>query len=492
MAARGVLIAFVVLTDVAAHAQPPTPTLGQLAHRRWTTRDGAPSVIASLAQSADGFLWIGSSTGLYRFDGVRFERFQPPAGESMLAAGIQTLCAMPDGALLIGYNAGGISVLTGGRLTHHRVSDGVPSGAVLGLVRDAAGVVWVGTTTGLARLIDGRWERIGADSGYPGGVTAHLLIDRRGTLWAAETTGVFVLRRGAQKFVRWAPTLDGPGGRTGHLREAPDGAVWGQSPSRGLMRLTDATGEPPVSGWSSSRDTDNFHYLMIDRHGDAWLYAREEGVPFIRMPLRSVATALPLAPPWEAPTASQTASLSGKTTIAMLEDREGTIWAGTEAGLDQFRATKITRVEWSRPLLMPALAAGDDGVVWMGSSSEALTEIRDRVIHHPGVPKFVTCAYRDSEGAVWFGGLGAMWRQRASRLERVNLPAELGVNSCQALARDRAGVLWLSVGGAVYARRVPLARRRVGTLRAPHQIRSGVPVGHHLGSHGTYLVGLRR
>jgi signal transduction histidine kinase/ligand-binding sensor domain-containing protein len=439
--------AFVVLTHVAAHAQQPSPTLGQLAHRRWTTRDGAPSVIVALAQSADGFLWIGSSTGLYRFDGVRFERFEPPAGQTMLSAGIQTLSATPDGSLLIGYNAGGISVLTGGRLTHHRVSDGVPSGSVMGLTRDAVGAVWVGTSFGLGRQVNGKWERIGAKHGYPGGVTAHLLIDRRETLWAAETTGVFVLRRGADKFVRWAPTLDGPGGRTGHIQEAPDGTIWGQSPWLGLVRLTDATGQSPVVGWSSRPDTKGFYYAMIDRHADAWLYARDEGVPFIRIPLGSVAAELRLAAPSQALTAAQAASSSGKTTMAMLEDREGTIWAGTDGGLDQFRATRMTRVEWPGPLLMPALAAGDDGVVWMGSSSDALTEIRDPVIQHPGVPKGVSCAYRDPEGGVWFGGLDGLWRQRANRLERVDLPAELGVNSCQALALDRAGVLWMSLGG---------------------------------------------
>lgn len=448
VAARGVLVAAcAVLTDVAAHAQPPSPTLAQLAHRRWTTRDGAPSVIVALAQSADGFLWIGSSTGLYRFDGVRFERFEPPAGQAMLASGIQTLCTMPDGSLLIGYNAGGISVLTGGRLTHYRVSDGVPLGTVMGLTRDAAGVVWAGTSTGLGRQINGKWERIGAEHGYPGGVTAHLLIDRRGTLWAAETTGVFVLHRGADKFVRWAPTLDIPGGRTGHFQEAPDGTVWAQSPLRGLVRLTDANGQRlPIGGWSTRPDTKGFYYVMIDRHAEAWLYAREQGVPFIRLALKDAAE-LPLAAPSQALTASQAASLSGKTTMAMLEDREGTIWAGTDAGLDQFRAAKMTRVDWPRPLLMPALAAGNDGVVWIGSSSEVLTELRDRIIHHPDVPMLVTCAYRDLEGGVWFGSLGGLWRQRANRRERVNLPAELGASSCQALALDGAGVLWMSLGG---------------------------------------------
>ncbi|HYS68683.1 MAG TPA: hypothetical protein VEM14_00460, partial [Gemmatimonadaceae bacterium] len=66
----------------ALHAQQPGPTLAQLDHKAWTIRDGAPPNVVALAQSADGVLWIGTQSGFYRFDGVRFEEFEPPAGQS--------------------------------------------------------------------------------------------------------------------------------------------------------------------------------------------------------------------------------------------------------------------------------------------------------------------------------------------------------------------------------------------------------------------------
>ena len=52
-------------------------TIAQFAHTAWGPKDGAPSVVAALAQSADGYFWLGSSVGLYRFDGVVFERTSP-------------------------------------------------------------------------------------------------------------------------------------------------------------------------------------------------------------------------------------------------------------------------------------------------------------------------------------------------------------------------------------------------------------------------------
>ena len=55
-------------------------TIAQFAHTAWGPKDGAPSVVTALAQSTDGYLWLGSSDGLYRFDGVVFERYQPQSG----------------------------------------------------------------------------------------------------------------------------------------------------------------------------------------------------------------------------------------------------------------------------------------------------------------------------------------------------------------------------------------------------------------------------
>src|SRR5207244_8567216 len=85
------------------HAQRPGPTLKQLDHKAWTIRDGAPPNVVALAQSADGVLWIGTQSGLYRFDGVRFEEFDPAAGQSLPSHFITALLAVPDGSMWIGY-----------------------------------------------------------------------------------------------------------------------------------------------------------------------------------------------------------------------------------------------------------------------------------------------------------------------------------------------------------------------------------------------------
>src|SRR2546426_1973696 len=186
-------------------AQRPGPTLTQLDHKAWTIRDGAPPNVLALAQSADGVLWIGTQSGLYRFDGVRFEESGPPAGQSLPSQFITALLAVPDGSMWIGYVRSGASIIAADRLAHFGQNEGLPPGSITAFARDSSGAIWAATTTGLARLDGTRWRTLGAESGYPGGMTADLLVDRRGTGWAAGGRGVVVLPPPAPRFAGGGP-----------------------------------------------------------------------------------------------------------------------------------------------------------------------------------------------------------------------------------------------------------------------------------------------
>jgi signal transduction histidine kinase/ligand-binding sensor domain-containing protein len=436
-----------VLACAAAQAQEPT--LKQLARTSWTPRDGAPANVQALAQSADGFLLIGTASGLFRFDGVRFTPVEPPAGTAFPGSAVSALLPLPDGSLWIGYSLGGASLLSGGRLASFGEREGLPRGTVTAFARDSAGGTWAATTAGLARFERGRWRRADAASGYPGGMTTDLVVDRRGALWAAEATGVFVLPRGARRFERRAPSLAGRMGATGVPREAPDGSVWGAS-SPGLVRLSGPAGEPAGAGPPLRRAPDTWG-LLVDRGANAWLFGAY-GVVRVPLPAGSAGPGAESAP--AAPRAlafSTAAGMSGNTVLALLEDREGSVWAGTEGGIDRFRAAKFTPVARPRPLHMPAVAAGRGGAVWVGSVGEPLLEVDgDRVVEHPGVPREITCAYRDPGGGVWLGGPRGVWRSDGGAFARVALPAEAVDADVQAIALGRDGTLWLSVRGAQY------------------------------------------
>src|SRR5580658_277904 len=77
--ARALLLLFLA---IPAFGLDPHKAITQFVHTAWTGRDGAPSSIQSLAQTTDGYLWLGSASGLFRFDGLRFARFEAPPGEN--------------------------------------------------------------------------------------------------------------------------------------------------------------------------------------------------------------------------------------------------------------------------------------------------------------------------------------------------------------------------------------------------------------------------
>src|SRR5271154_152683 len=88
---------------IANHAsgarQPHAWRSARFVHTAWTDKDGAPADIEAITQTKDGYLWLGTPTGLFSFDGVRFARFEPRAGEYLPVKTIRVLLATRDGSL---------------------------------------------------------------------------------------------------------------------------------------------------------------------------------------------------------------------------------------------------------------------------------------------------------------------------------------------------------------------------------------------------------
>jgi hypothetical protein len=103
LVSRIVLLITIVLTSMVALAHDPVLRTSQYAHTSWRLQDGVFNGIpTAIVQTADGYLWIGTTSGLVRFDGVRFVPWTPPPEGSALAKGVYSLGASRDGSLWIG------------------------------------------------------------------------------------------------------------------------------------------------------------------------------------------------------------------------------------------------------------------------------------------------------------------------------------------------------------------------------------------------------
>ena len=154
---------------------------------------------ARLAQTQDGYLWIGSERGLFRFDGVKFEEYSPPPGVNLPSHSIYALMATPDGGLWIAFEPNGLGFYKDGSLTVFTRPEQLPDSPIHCFARDNDGTIWAGTETGLVFRQGDRWISVGSEWNFTPGDDS-IPIRRSG--WDAvggDSEAIVYLRRGAKK-----------------------------------------------------------------------------------------------------------------------------------------------------------------------------------------------------------------------------------------------------------------------------------------------------
>lgn len=425
-----------------AWAQGLDPPLQKLNHRAFTPTDGAPSVAYALAQTSDGTLWIGSSTGLTRFDGVRFAPYPADGEDSLPSNDVGSLMATQDGGLWIGHVRGGVTFLREGRAMTYGEHDGFPPGTARDFALDHDGSIWASSSIGVARLNKGRWET-DADSAKFHGAVRGFLIDREWTHWVASAEAVFARPRGEPHYrevARSAFIL----ATNGALALAPNGDVWATG-TRALIRIKGPS-EDFAHRVVSVKTSDGRPAKMVsfDRQGNMWA---ADGAVLRRVQARELDRAGTLEA--EAETLSPSDGLSHKEILSMLHDREGNVWLGTHNGLDRLSASNVMRY---RPQCAPtAVAAGDLGSLWVTCRGEFETnQTRDgKVLSRHKSPEF-SAAFRDSEQTVWLGGPRVLASVEKGRMHIRPLPERAGDLPVQALIRDANGALWVSLYSGIF------------------------------------------
>src|SRR5688572_682210 len=204
-------------------ADPSPRPISQLVHTRWTFRDGAPSEIQALAQTPDGYLWIGSRTRLVRFDGVRFVPFAPQSGDTIPGGGAERLLVTRDSSLWIVWRTGVVSRFRNGRVNTYGERDGLPETFVV--TESSTGTLVAGTRKGLSRFAEGKWQDMNREWQYPGTECKAAWFDSRDVLWAQTENRVVYLPSGGRRFMDPGMAL-GWRSVVADFAESKDGAVW--------------------------------------------------------------------------------------------------------------------------------------------------------------------------------------------------------------------------------------------------------------------------
>ena len=180
------------LLPASIFALDPHQPLSQLYHSSWNARQGVNGSVTALAQTTDGYLWVGTTDGLLRFDGVSFEHYHPENG-SFPATSVSTLLAVPDGGLWVGFARGGASFLKNGHVSNYSYSNGFPVSTVRCFARDRAGRIWAAVVGGFVRFDGQRWVKPYPEWNFPDKTAWRLLVDRAGTLWVGTPSQIVFL-----------------------------------------------------------------------------------------------------------------------------------------------------------------------------------------------------------------------------------------------------------------------------------------------------------
>jgi ligand-binding sensor domain-containing protein len=446
-------VAAVSMTVVSLHALTPEKLISQFTHTAWSAQDGISAPVRAIAQTPDGYLWLGTEAGLYRFDGLHFVAWQSAPGERLLSDSVFALYVARDGRLWIGYGSGGIGVLAGNRLQNFIAGQGVPDGVILSIVEDRDGSIWACGAYGFSKYANGVWHSVGEEMGYPAPAAQSLLVDREGNLWVATDQKDFGLSRDpvrrntiltlARGAARFAPTGLGVG-MVWSISEAPDGAVWiADTSGHAARRITGPTG-----GLAEITVDDEATCLAFDSKRAVWI-----GSPSNVQRLTTDFTRRKEAPQDRM---RRVDGLSGGSVYSTFRDREGNVWFGTSGGLDRFSENKFVTFsakEGLDPDQKTAVSSTADGSVWVvGYSHDRVWRLREKrlwtsEIRAPqrSLVGDILSIFAEGKNDVWLAGNSGLAMGRDGKFSRLPIPSVAKGAYIEAVAKDRAGSLWIAL-----------------------------------------------
>jgi signal transduction histidine kinase/ligand-binding sensor domain-containing protein len=427
------MVTWLALLQIGLATSDSTPIrpILQLVHTKWTTKDGAPVEVTALAQTADGYLWIGAWAGLFRFDGVRFVPFVPRQGDVQPGRGVSHLFAARDGSLWIIWGVT-LSRLLNGRLTSFGPQNGFPG--FRGVSESSTGTLVAATERGLLRFSDGTWKDAGREWEYPGQEATTVWFDHEDGLWAVTEDRIVYLPPGGKRFVSRMRLRDPK--QVLVFSEEKDGTVWASEIARSahtVPRNSDTTTVSEVAVGASS--------VVVDRKGSVWIASLGDGLRRLTAPAKFRGRVIAQFSP-EAEHFTERNGLMSDVVAAMIEDREGNIWVGNGRGVERFQEAAFTPYPTAGSVRPRAVFATRDTTVWVATGNERNfvrfgARSRDTV-ETSFIPVMLV---EDRNGNLWTPDGVGIRRWQGGRFAPIPLTRN-AAKLLWSLAVDTAGTLW--------------------------------------------------
>lgn len=432
-----VLLVLKVMGSGSLFAVNPELSISQYQHISWTQEEGnALPPIQALAQTADGYLWLGTSTGLIRFDGMRFVEWSPASGPGLPSLKISCLRAASRGGLWVG-TAAGICRVDHGRVLRYPAVDKLPCRLTLSMSEDRLGQLWIlngceGANTLALLSTDGTLRTFGLRDGLPDERPITLFQDGQGRLWIGTARAVCQWSPGSDAVCSTEPTFD-----VLSIAEAGDGKLVMVSSNRNRgFRFSNGQAKP--FGPRVPDSTFMRGAMACDRDGNVWIGTTGQGLLRLRENRVERFTRIE--------------GLSSNLVTSLVEDHEGDLWIATARGVDRIRDPKVQFFSTLNGLsgdLITAVYGARDGAIWIGTGGAGLNRLAgERVTRYSiteGLPNAaVGSLYEDAEQRLWVGTSAGLARQSGSRFVEVLTSSGQHFNHVFNIGGDQAGSVWVA------------------------------------------------
>jgi signal transduction histidine kinase/ligand-binding sensor domain-containing protein len=431
------LICILIAGTGRAHGLDPSKRLTQYRHSVWRVQDGFfPGTPDWVSQTADGYLWVGTWSGAFRFDGVRFVPWSPPASASNHPF---FLVPAKSGGFWID-DGRGLSHIRGDRIVSHIDLDTLPGS----MVEEEDGSLWVTTRYGagsrpLCHATDREVRCFGRADGLPIQRADSILRDGTGGFWIGSDTSLVHWKAGKSEIYE-PHALRSNSGQYGvdSLVRNADGSLWvgivAAGRGLGLERFQNGTFKPFST--PNFDDTQiSVEALLMDRDGNLWVGTLNNGLYRIH---GNTVDHFGLAD-----------GLSSNLVNDFYEDQQGIIWAATANGLDSFSDPQVTTYSETEGLGaggVNSVAVLHDGTVWLARDG-SLDSIHNGTVvsigKNEGLPgNTVTSLLEDREGRLWVAVDDGLYIYENRRFRAVPSPDRSPMGMVVGITEDVDGNIW--------------------------------------------------
>ena len=441
--------AFVASFILLCHARTvqglqPNSRIIQYGHMTWrTNQNGLEGTPIVMTQTTDGYIWVGTTAGVFRLDGdgARFTRWTAPAGEENLGSDINDLWGANDGSLYIGTEQTGVYRLSNQQIYHYPESLRWAGP----FFQDKQGTVWVGNFFStpdigtMCKVGEVHLSCVGKKDGLGCMYGLAFTSDRPGSLWVGGSQGICHWRANERPDNYLLPSNGKTPQYVSSMAVDGRGSLWAgltlSGPGKGLLRFSDGA-------WKTYRtsEVDGAKFailsLLCDRNGNLWVGTSNDGLYRLSN--------------GKLDHFDRADGLSGKDVRRLFEDREGTIWAVTGQGIDSFHDLPVitygTRegLAEDTPYSVAAAAGGD---VWVGTLNKLNLYHNEQFEPvNPGPPMGdIGALYRDSQDRLWVSSGQHLYLYRDGKFRVVMNGNRDDIGHVIQMQEDVHHQLWASV-----------------------------------------------